>query len=344
MFKKYHSLKDYDFVKFDFDKGVKISDSEMIIDASFFVHKDYSVMNKDLILDIFCKYYSGQTVRLQFPDGENLRISGFLDFLDFLCDKFQILADNVVIETQGFIKDPAIKFLQKNCIPSIFYKSIKYTKLDFDRNLSSAKFVGTLLGRINTTRLRLAHTLDMAFPDDSFMIFQPKMGHVNEVHRSVKDLYATELSWLAQKTFDEDLVSNHLLGSINWKQANETYTNLWNRFQIEVVSETDVWSNSWFTEKTARCLMTGKPFVLVAGTGALATLHKVGFKTFGDIIDETYDSCLTPVQRISRIIESLKTLYTHPDRLKLTTELYHRAAENILVYKEQAKHFCPDFE
>lgn len=43
------------------------------------------------------------------------------------------------------------------------------------------------------------------------------------------------------------------------------------------------------TEKTAKPMLTKRPFVAFAGRGFLEFLHESGFQTFGSVIDESYD-------------------------------------------------------
>ena len=53
----------------------------------------------------------------------------------------------------------------------------------------------------------------------------------------------------------------------------------------------------FISEKTWRPILNLQPFIYFGGYKSLAKLHKLGFKTFGNIIDESYDSELDPVKR-----------------------------------------------
>lgn len=55
------------------------------------------------------------------------------------------------------------------------------------------------------------------------------------------------------------------------------------------------------TEKTIRPIAAGQPFILVAGPGSLEFLKSYGFQTYGDIIDESYDSEQDSVKRFNKI-------------------------------------------
>jgi hypothetical protein len=62
------------------------------------------------------------------------------------------------------------------------------------------------------------------------------------------------------------------------------------------------------TEKTFKPIALGMPFVLVATQGSLEYLRSYGFKTFGHIWDESYDTIADPHERIAAVASLLKTL------------------------------------
>jgi hypothetical protein len=51
--------------------------------------------------------------------------------------------------------------------------------------------------------------------------------------------------------------------------------------------------------------MLGHPFVVYGGQHSLAKIQALGFETFGQEIDETYDSVPYPQERADRLISSL---------------------------------------
>ena len=67
------------------------------------------------------------------------------------------------------------------------------------------------------------------------------------------------------------------------------------------------------TEKTFKPIAMGMPFVIVGTQGSLHYLRSYGFKTFGDLWDESYDDEPDDSQRIEKIAQVLKQL-EHSDR------------------------------
>lgn len=314
------------------EQAITITDTEIVILGQFFVHKDYSITGKEIWLDALSKHYKGQHIVIRLWDGENTRFSGFDAFLKFICETLQIPNNRITIQTHD--PSPHSSFDIDQLKLGIFVSVNQYLPVEFDRNTTGAKFLGCLLGRYNLTRLRLAYELDRCFGNDTLITFQPKFDFVKDSLQSVSDLYQKELAWLETKTFDKDLVSGHHMGMIDWYEACRNYGNVWNRYLIEVVSETDAVDNFWFTEKTANCLATGKPFVLVSGQGSLKRLRDMGFVTFGDILDETYDDAVTPYARIQRLTHSLAQVYNSSSKADIIDRLYQQAAKNIELYQQ----------
>ena len=316
------------------EQGITVTDTEIVILGQFFIHKDYSITRKDILFDILAKQYAGQKIIVRLWDGENPDFSGFEAFMKYVCDKVQIPYINVTFESHS----PNIAdFNSIQLKLGIFISVNQYLPKEFNRDLTSAKFVGCLLGRYNLSRLRLAYELDTAFANKTFITFQPDVKFIATQLDHFGGQYQRELNWLKNKTFDKDLTSQHYMGMIDWYDACRSYGNVWNRYQIEVVSETDSISNFWFTEKTANCLATGKPFVLVSGQYSLHRLREMGFVTFNSILDESYDTEPNPYKRIVRLTSALKELYNSPSRAEKLQELYHLASKNIELYRKYAE-------
>jgi hypothetical protein len=62
------------------------------------------------------------------------------------------------------------------------------------------------------------------------------------------------------------------------------------------------------TEKTFKPIALGMPFVIVGTQGSLKYLRSYGFKTFGDLWDESYDDEPNDSRRIEKIAQVLKQL------------------------------------
>jgi len=88
------------------------------------------------------------------------------------------------------------------------------------------------------------------------------------------------------------------------------------------------------TEKTFKPICLQMPFVMVGTQGSLAYLRSYGFRTFGDIWDESYDTEPDDVQRIERIASLLRSLDELPAAGK--QELFDQCRE---VIEHNYQHF-----
>lgn len=77
---------------------------------------------------------------------------------------------------------------------------------------------------------------------------------------------------------------------------------------FEIITETRFTYEHWFSEKTYWPIKVAKPFLIINGMGCLKSLRKLGFKTYGDYIDESYDDEPNVPKKIHRVVLELKRL------------------------------------
>lgn len=312
-------------------QAIEVTKDKILIRSQYFNTKDNSCVNKEWLQDVLSNYYTDQQIIIEATDGEHIRASGFLGLMAEFSMIFRIPMSEVLVRTHDTSLTSPFEF---EYLPlGLFLGADKFIP-EFDKNLKDAKFVGCAIGRFTPVRLRLAYELDQAFPNDNYMIFQ---GRPWSDMNPFKDLYQKETEWFTNKQFDHDISTTSPIGSVGYEEAYRNYPNIWNQYQIEVIAETDPVSDFWFTEKTAKCLATGKPFLLVNGFHSLETLKSMGFFTYSTAIDERYDVEATPTQRIHKIVESLKELYNSKDREKRIKKMYDMAEKNIEIYHQYVK-------
>lgn len=92
-----------------------------------------------------------------------------------------------------------------------------------------------------------------------------------------------------------------------------------------------------FTEKIFGPISHGHPFIVVAPAGYLTYLHKIGFKTFDGIIDETYDTIVEHEKRMTAIVQEINTFcnYSITEKQKKWTLLNEIAQYNFEVFKSK---------
>jgi hypothetical protein len=83
------------------------------------------------------------------------------------------------------------------------------------------------------------------------------------------------------------------------------------------------------TEKIAKPLAIGHPFIVATSPGYYRDLHRLGFQTFGHVIDESFDSIENHQDRMDRIIAVVK------DLCQQNLALFQKECYNVCKYNQQ---------
>lgn len=67
----------------------------------------------------------------------------------------------------------------------------------------------------------------------------------------------------------------------------------------------------YLTEKTFKVILYKRPFVILGAKNSLRQLHKMGFKTFHSIWDESYDQIDDPNQRLLKVLEIVEDICSY---------------------------------
>ena len=111
---------------------------------------------------------------------------------------------------------------------------------------------------------------------------------------------------------------------------NGIYKNCW----YSVVAETNPSGSTFFTEKTAKCLLTKRVFVFFGSHGQLAKLRDHGYKTFDPVIDESYDNVEDNVERWNMAFNQMLILFKK-DAVSIYNSLETVLEHNYSVINDQ---------
>lgn len=132
-------------------------------------------------------------------------------------------------------------------------------------------------------------------------------------------------------------------------------TDIFFKTKVNIVTETflDYTNDDRFddtihiTEKTWKPIYMGVPFVISATNGHLDRLHQMGFKTFGDIIDESYDFEEDVDIKLDKIISAAKELAEKWNTKEVFEILeYNKALFKSIKHKQNIidTMFIPEFQ
>jgi hypothetical protein len=124
---------------------------------------------------------------------------------------------------------------------------------------------------------------------------QPQAVLAKELNNGVFNSY--------QATFPHPTVP-HIVYPISRQLPVGVYQNSY----YSIVAETQWNSFIFFTEKTVKPLLAKRLFVMFSAYHHLKKLREYGFKTFGDIIDESYDNEVDDDLRIAKAVQQIINL------------------------------------
>jgi hypothetical protein len=192
-----------------------------------------------------------------------------------------------------------------NQLPSSNYQEQRTTwaELTVARNLAwhthatestlNTRF-GMFIGRSNWQRLGLASHLWAHHKNQTTMTFH--FSPNDEYHQSnfgLEDLVTRHWSaWPEVYEFVQHLplCLDKQSYPILWQDQAFKLTDQYQKFFCEIVCETYFTGKTFFvTEKTLRCIINQRPFIVQGPKWYLRNLHALGFKTFSQWWDEGYD-------------------------------------------------------
>lgn len=94
---------------------------------------------------------------------------------------------------------------------------------------------------------------------------------------------------------------------------------------FSLVTETRYLGDDCFiTDKTWKPIMAKHPFIIMSIPGTYSELHRQGYKTFGSLIDESFDSVDDPTDRMHKTLDVIKDL----------------CSQDLVKFMEETKDIC----
>jgi hypothetical protein len=229
---------------------------------------------------------------------------------------------------------------------SYFYKNIKPDLLDQKllKNSSKEKHFDVLLGCARTHR---------DFVYSSIIERQLDSKVLMSYHRwANQDLKTTSFQFETEGLeFEQSRTYQHTIDPVVYYGKGMSLSqvvpiSVYNQTYYSLVAETN-FSNSYnfYTEKVVKPILAGRLFIAIAGQGYLEFLRELGFRTFGNVIDESYDREPDNVTRwtmamnqlellcssdSAQILKQIQEVVDHNRQLMLTTDWYGQLAGDFI--------------
>lgn len=109
---------------------------------------------------------------------------------------------------------------------------------------------------------------------------------------------------------------------------------------IHVIAETNFFSDIMhLTEKTLKPIMYKQPFIVAGPRFSLEYMRKLGFKTFNDIWDESYDTIEDNMERMYRVIDLVENISKKTQQEKI--DISNRVKEIVEYNFNEMKYRKP---
>jgi hypothetical protein len=192
------------------------------------------------------------------------------------------------------------------------------------------------------TRLREKNLLDQGLW--TMLDSRPSPNRAFDLKRDGVDLMRVvgELRWLPSE-YEVDFYKNSTVAASPGDRTfvkPELFQHQWGEIYLQpepyrdtyfsLVTET-VFEQPWSfrTEKIAKPLMIGHPFIVAANPGYYRDLKNLGFQTFGHVIDESFDSIENHQDRMERILDIVQDLCSQ------NLDQFQQECYNVCKYNQQ---------
>lgn len=247
-----------------------------------------------------------------------------------LCDKFQNTNLRIIVSGHhhGYSLDPDKFFLYPFFLANI-------TRVAVNTKISDALIPWHMTELIDKTFDAL---LGMSKPHRDFVFYELArhdllkkcyINYTTNQHESsdqdIRTIYRSpELDALEEPGILDAVPNNtinsylHINGGKGVKISHIMPWQIYQRSLYSIVAETNWQNYTFFSEKTAKCLLAKRPFVFFGSPNQLSVLRHWGFMTFDEFLDETYDTIQDDAARWHQAFQQVLQLY-HSD----SRQVYH---------------------
>jgi hypothetical protein len=193
---------------------------------------------------------------------------------------------------------------------AILYKALPRVIEQFRPYDTKPKYFDALLGSPKPHREFVSNAVKEHNLQDKFIITYG--GQWSDTEFYAKDYFIYENG--------TEIIDNSP-GTMGWARYHKQQCHLsqiipvdvFNNTAYSIVAETDFDNTlSFYSEKTAKPMIYKRLFVAFSGYKFLYNLKKLGFKTFDNVIDESYDLIVDETQRLNAAFDQVKYLCSVP--------------------------------
>jgi hypothetical protein len=314
---------------------IQVRKDAVVVSGSYFIKHDYYFHRIPQLIEALYRIkheFVDKNLKIIFIDGDPIKHTGVETVLETISLELDLPPSKLIVATVN--KEFTSQYATVEIIPIPTWQSGQNRLTNWvDQKLDdNAVLFGAVFGRFTIERFLLASFLGTKHADKSFIIFHPSKDLIDFEFGGLENSFAQELTWYQNHKRNEFSLPSQYNGQVDFNDAYDDYKNIWSKYLIDIVAETDCHCKYWVTEKTIKCLLTGKPFIAMAGVGFMSWLQDLGFKTFDTIIDESYDREPRSTARVTLIKKEIDRIANfNSEELKI----FSQQLKPITEYNQQ---------
>ena len=95
----------------------------------------------------------------------------------------------------------------------------------------------------------------------------------------------------------------------HWQRVDHLYSDSYCSLITETLYDAEQSGGAFITEKTFKAILNGHPFVIFGCPNTLATLRRLGYRTFDHAINNSYDAVTDNTKRFIQTIDTVQQIY-----------------------------------
>lgn len=286
-----------------FDDSLTAIEQYVFVNLDWLTNRDYQSQGVNEVIFSAGQYPDNIFVFL-VRDGVNCRLTGLNFVIETIIKNLGLTTETCYIYGYEDLQIANATFIELDIVQmwcSLIYQQLK----EWQTNIKPCKKkFAALFGRHDLYRLKLVKYLHENYYDQSILSYNSKFGTWNQRFAA---RFSDDSSWY-QKNCPILLDFDGSDGWVPYQHSLQKITSHVHDYFLEIVCETDIYSNKFFTEKSLKNFFLKKPFILMSGQHSLKELHNRGFKTFSPWIDESYDNIGCPNKRLQAIFKEIDRL------------------------------------
>jgi hypothetical protein len=293
-------------------------------------NKDRRIYNiEHLIIDVVAELQNTGKVEIFLNyEGPCARSLGLYDLLDHICRSFNVNKNLITVRTHNYLE----KHSEYNVViePNQWITGARqHAPISIPSKQTQLKTVGFFSGRTSWYRMILGAWLFNNYRDQTLMSFNYRhvdddkfLCELDELNFFKGDNLEEAVCFLKHTPIilDDMYYYKQIHTNDVWVNVNgNSLYNYYDQIFLELVTETYVTGVTFCpTEKTIRTILAKTPFIVFGAVGYLENLRRIGFKTFSQWWDESYDT-LEGADRIDAIKRLISEIMSWPQDIMCAT-------------------------